>query len=62
MRGRTGSHRARGKRNFVPFLSLSTKIVELQLRLGGLNEADSGKPEVVDMWRISQGMTKQLGH
>lgn len=39
---------------------LTAKTAELYLRFGGLNEADSGKPEVVDMWRVSQGVTKQL--
>ena len=39
---------------------LIAKTAELCLRFGGLNEADSGKPEVVDMWRVSQGVTKQL--
>ena len=39
---------------------LTAKTAELCLRFGGLNEADSGKPEVVDMWRVSQGVTKQL--
>lgn len=39
---------------------LTAKTAELQLRFGGLNEADSGKPEIVDMWRVSQGVTKQL--
>lgn len=48
--------------NVISFrsLSLSAQIVELCLRFGGLDEADNGKPEVVDMWRVSQGVTKQL--
>ncbi|MBB4845028.1 hypothetical protein HNP55_003574 [Paucibacter oligotrophus] len=41
--------------------ALTTKAAELQLRFGGLNEADEGKPVVVDIWRASQGVTKSLG-
>lgn len=40
--------------------ALTTKAAELQLLFGGLNEADSGNPVVVDIWRASQGVTKQL--
>lgn len=40
--------------------ALTTKAPELQMLYGGLNEADSGNPVVVDMWRCSQGVTKQL--
>ncbi|CAM3349184.1 hypothetical protein [Paracidovorax anthurii] len=40
--------------------ALTTKAPELQLLFGGLNEADSGKPVVVDIWRASQGVTKAL--
>ncbi|GKS97032.1 hypothetical protein [Acidovorax sp. SUPP2825] len=40
--------------------ALTTKTPELQLLFGGLNEADSGKPVVVDIWRASQGITKTL--
>lgn len=40
--------------------ALTAKASELVLRFAGLNEADSGKPFVVDMWRVSQGVTKQL--
>ncbi|MBF9263606.1 hypothetical protein [Paracidovorax cattleyae] len=40
--------------------ALTTKTPELQLLFGGLNEADSGKPTVVDIWRASQGITKTL--
>ena len=40
--------------------ALTAKAPELQLRFGGLNEADSGKAMVVDIWRCSQGVTKQL--
>ena len=42
--------------------ALTTKAAELTLRFGGLNEVDSGKPVVTDMWRVSQGVTKQLAH
>jgi hypothetical protein len=41
--------------------ALTTKAAELQMRLGGLNEADDGKPVVVDIWRASQGVTQSLG-
>lgn len=40
--------------------ALTTKAPELTFRLGGLNEADGGRPVVVDLWRVSQGITKQL--
>jgi hypothetical protein len=40
--------------------ALTAKSVELQLLFGGLNEADSGKPQVVDIWRASQGVTQAL--
>jgi hypothetical protein len=40
--------------------ALTTKAPELQLLFGGLNEADSGNPSVVDIWRCSQGVTKTL--
>lgn len=40
--------------------ALTTKAPELQLLFGGLNEADSGNPVVVDIWRASQGVTKSL--
>ena len=40
--------------------ALTAKAPELTLRFAGLNEADSGKPVVVDLWRVSQGVTKQL--
>lgn len=40
--------------------ALTTKSVELQLLFGGLNEADSGKPVIVDIWRASQGVTQAL--
>lgn len=40
--------------------ALTTKAVELELTFGGLNEADSGKPVLVEIWRASQGVTKSL--
>lgn len=40
--------------------ALTTKSPELTLRFGGLNEADSGRPVIVDLWRVSQSVTKQL--
>lgn len=40
--------------------ALTTKAVELELIFGGLNEADSGKPVVVNIFRASQGITKAL--
>ncbi len=40
--------------------ALTTKAPELELIFEGLNEADSGKPTVVNIWRASQGVTKSL--
>lgn len=40
--------------------ALTTAAVELELTFGGLNEADGGKPMVVEIWRASQGITKSL--
>lgn len=40
--------------------ALTTKAPELEFLFGGLNEADSGKPQVVNIWRASQGITKAL--
>lgn len=40
--------------------ALTTKAPELELTFGGLNEADGGKPTVVDIYRVSQGVTKSL--
>ncbi len=40
--------------------ALTTKAPELRLRFAGLNEADSGRPVLMDMWRVSQGVAKQL--
>lgn len=40
--------------------ALTTKAAELELTFGGLNEADSGKPTLVEVWRVSQSVTKKL--
>lgn len=40
--------------------ALTQKAPELQICFGGLNEADSGKPVVVDVWRVGQGVAKTL--
>lgn len=40
--------------------ALTTKAPELQLLFGGMNEADSGNPVTVDIWRCSQGVAKQF--
>lgn len=40
--------------------AMTTKSVELSLTFGGLNEADGGKPVIVDIYRASQGITKKL--
>lgn len=40
--------------------ALTAKAAELYLRFAGLNEADSGRPVVMDLWRVSQGIAKQL--
>lgn len=40
--------------------ALTTKSPELTFRFAGLNEADSGKPVIFDLWRVSQGVAKQL--
>lgn len=40
--------------------ALTTKAVELELIFGGLNEADSGNPVTVNIFRASQGITKSL--
>lgn len=45
---------------YVTIEALTTKAVELELSFGGMNEADSGKPSVVDVFRVSQGVTKSL--
>ena len=40
--------------------AITTKAPELELTFGGLNEADSGNAMLVEVWRASQGITKQL--
>lgn len=40
--------------------ALTTKATELEFTFGGMNEADSGKPVLVEVWRASQGITKDL--
>lgn len=40
--------------------ALTTKPPELELVFGGMNEAASGLPHVVNIWRCSQGIAKQL--
>jgi hypothetical protein len=40
--------------------AMTTKARELELIFEGLNEADSGNPMVVEIWRASQGITKKL--
>lgn len=40
--------------------ALTTRAAELELLFGGLNEADSGKPVPVNIWRCSQGVTSSL--
>lgn len=41
--------------------ALTAKAEELELMFAGLNEADAGKPQIVNFWRCSQGVTKSLG-
>jgi hypothetical protein len=45
---------------YVTIEALTTKSQELELTFGGLNEADSGKPVMVEVWRASQGVAKEL--
>lgn len=40
--------------------ALTTKAVELDIVFGGLNEADSGNPQIVEIFRASQGVTSAL--
>lgn len=40
--------------------ALTAAASELYIRFAGLNEVESGKPSIVDMWRVSQGVAKQL--
>lgn len=46
--------------DYATIEAMTTKPVELELLFGGLNEADSGKPQLVKIWRCSQGITKSL--
>lgn len=46
--------------DYAAIEALTTSAPELELTFGGLNEADSGKPTVVDIYRVSQGVTKSL--
>lgn len=40
--------------------ALTSAAPELELSFGGLNEADSGKPVIVDIWRLGAGIAKTL--
>lgn len=40
--------------------ALTAKAPELTFRFAGLNEADSGRSVMFDLWRVSQGVAKQL--
>lgn len=40
--------------------ALAASAVELELTFEGMNEADSDKPQIVEIWRASQGVTKSL--
>lgn len=40
--------------------ALTSSATELQLLFDGINEADSGKPVVVDIWRASQGVASSI--
>jgi len=40
--------------------ALTSAPPELELSFGGLNEAGAGTPFVVDVWRVSPGVCKQL--
>lgn len=44
----------------VEIEALTTKAVELELVFGGLNEADGGSPCVLEVFRCSQSIAKQL--
>lgn len=46
--------------DYTTIEALTTKAAELDLVFGGLNEADSGKPVLVEIWRASQGVSKSL--
>lgn len=41
--------------------ALTTKAKELELLFEGLNEADDGKPAIVEIWRASQGVASAIG-
>ena len=41
--------------------ALTTKAKELELIFEGLNEADDGKPSIVEVWRASQGVASSIG-
>ena len=41
--------------------ALTTKAKELELIFEGLNEADDGKPSIVEVWRVSQGVASSIG-
>ena len=40
--------------------ALYARAPGLVTRSGGLNESESGRPVLVDLWRVSQSVTKQL--
>ena len=44
----------------VDIEALTTSAPELELSFGGLNEADSGTPTIVDIWRLGAGVAKTL--
>lgn len=41
--------------------ALTTKAKELELIFEGLNEADDGRPSIVEIWRVSQGVASSIG-
>jgi hypothetical protein len=45
---------------YVNVEALTQSAAELELSFAGLNEADSGKPFIVDVWRASQGLAQSL--
>lgn len=46
--------------DYAALEAMTTPATELELTFAGLNEADSGKPAVLEIWRASQGVTKSL--
>ncbi len=46
--------------SYTTIEALTTKSTELDLVFAGLNEADSGKPVMVEIFRASQGVSKSL--